>query len=80
VNERKTTAAYKQVNQIMSEMDAEFRKARRVPIWRKLASFLGWKKPQAKWLAWWELRHERCMKMARKQVAHSVAGGELKQC
>ena len=78
MNEKKIKKAYTEVNQIMDAMDKEFRQARRVPIWRKVAAFVGWKKPQAKWLAWGELRHNKCMRSARKHVARSMMGSDAK--
>ena len=51
MNARKAHANYKRVNQIMADMDAEYRHRRLPPLWRRLASGLGWRKPLAKWLA-----------------------------
>lgn len=75
MNARKAHAHYKRVNQIMADMDAEYRHRRRPPLWRRLASGLGWRKPLAKWLAAWELKHVRATKIARKKVAHEIAKG-----
>jgi len=73
MNEQRAKEAYKQVNEIMGAMDKEARDRRRVPLWRTFAAAVGWKKPKAKWLAWWELRHAACMRIARKKVARSIA-------
>lgn len=76
MNERQMRRAYHRVNEFMADFDKEKRVARRVPLWRRLASALGWKRPLKRWEIRWEARHREAMHAARKIVARAMIAEE----
>lgn len=73
MNDRKIKEARKEVNEAMKTFDDEARAKMRVPLLRRLCTLVGYRRPEAKWRAWWERRHAWAMQIARKKVAHVVA-------